>query len=340
MANHNDTLVLVTGASGFLGLHTVLGLLKEGYRVRGTVRSEKKAEPLREALATHTEGTDRLEFAIADLASDDGWAEAVAGCRYVIHVASPIPKGIPRHEDDLIIPARDGALRVLRAAVEAGVKRVVMTSSLAAVVYGHVRDGSCTHDENTWSVVDGLNPYEKSKTIAERAAWDFVADKELELVVINPGLILGPLLTAESPTSAEAVRKFMAKEFPGVPRLGYATVDVRDVAAAHIAAMTSPEAAGERFCCANEHTWMEEIVEVINRNFADRGYKAATRRLPNFVVKGVALFDKVTRQVVPELDQRQDVDTSKIRNVLGWKSRGLEEMVVDMGESLIAHDLV
>lgn len=338
--NKSATLVLVTGASGFVGLHTVLGLLKEGYRVRGTVRSEKKAEPLCEALAPHTDGIERLEFAVADLASDAGWAEAVADCRYIMHVASPIPKGIPRHEDDLIIPAREGALRVLRTAVEAGVERVVMTSSLAAVVNGHVRDGSRTYDENTWAVVDDLSPYEKSKTLAERAAWDFVADKKLELVVINPGLILGPLLTADSPTSAEAVRKFMAKEFPGVPRLGYATVDVRDVAAAHIAAMTCPDAAGERFCCANEHTWMEEIVEVLNRNFTDRGYKAATRRLPNFVVKGVALFDKVTRQVVAELDQRQDIDTSKIRSVLGWKSRGLEEMVVDMGESLIAHGLV
>ncbi len=341
MTTHDDTPVLVTGAGGFVGLHTVLALLRDGYRVRGTVRSERREAPLREALAAHTEHADRFEVAVADLGSDAGWDEATRGCRYVQHIASPIPAEIPRHEDELIVPAREGALRVLRAAADAGVERVVMTSSLAAVVYGHARDGSKTFDESDWSVVEGLNPYEKSKTLAERAAWDFARERGLEFAVINPGLILGPLLSADTPpTSSEAVRKFMAKEFPGIPRLGYACVDVRDVAAAHVAAMTAPSAANERFLCAGEHTWMEEIVEILNRHFAERGYRAATRKLPNFVIRGVALFDKTTRLVLPELGNRQDIDSSKIRERLGWKPRGIEEMVVEMGESLIRYGLV
>ncbi len=341
MTAQQDSTVLVTGISGFVGLHTALALLREGYRVRGTLRSQKRAAPLREALARHTDVADRLELVDADLSSDDGWADAVRGCRFVHHIASPIPAELPRHEDELIVPAREGALRVLRAASEAGAQRVVMTSSLAAVVYGHARDGSRTFDEGDWSIVEGLAPYEKSKTLAERAAWDFANTCGLDLTTINPGLILGPLLTGDSPpTSSEAVRKFMAREFPGVPNLGYATVDVRDVAAAHVAAMTAPGAGGERFCCAGEHTWMAEIVEILNRNFADRGYKVPTRRLPNFAIRAASLFDKTVRLVVPELGKRQDIDTTKIRDRLGWKPRSLEEMVVDTGESLIAHGLV
>jgi nucleoside-diphosphate-sugar epimerase len=341
MSANQDSIVLVTGISGFVGLHTALALLKEGYRVRGTLRSQKRAAPLREAMARHTDVADRLELVDADLSSDAGWADAVRDCRFVHHIASPIPSELPRHEDDLIVPAREGALRVLRAASEAGVQRVVMTSSLAAVVYGHDRDGSRTFDERDWSIVDGLNPYEKSKTLAERAAWDFANQRGLDFATINPGLILGPLLTSDSPpTSSEAVRKFMAKELPGVPNLGYATVDVRDVAAAHVAAMTAPGAGGERFCCAGAHTWMAEIVEILNRNFADRGYKIPTRKLPNFVIRATSLFDKTTRLVVQELGKRQDIDSTKIRDRLGWKPRGLEETVVDTGESLIAHGLV
>ncbi len=341
MSENRDTTVLVTGASGFVGLHTVVGLLESGYRVRGTLRSQKRAAPLREALARHTHGGDRFEIVEADLGRDTGWKDAMLGCRFVQHIASPIPATLPKHEDDLIRPAREGALRVLSAASQAGVERVVMTSSLVTVVNGHVRDGTRKFDERDWAVVEGLNPYEKSKTLAERAAWDFAAEHSLELTTIAPGLILGPLLTADSPpTSSEAVRKFMAKEFPGVPNLGYATVDVRDVAAAHIAAMTAAGAGGERFCCAGDHTWMAEIVGILNRHFGDRGYKAATRKLPDFVIRAVALFDKTTRLVVPELGQRQDIDTTKIRERLHWKPRGLEEMVVDMGESLIAHGLV
>lgn len=342
--DRSQTTVLVTGASGFIGLHCVRELLEQGYRVRGTLRSPERAARLREALAKHVDAGDRLDFATADLTADEGWAEAVRGCSYVLHVASPLPRELPKHEDEIIVPAREGTLRVLRAAAEGGIERVVLTSSLAAVIYGHVRDGTRTFDENDWSITDDLYPYEKSKTIAERAAWDFVnglpEDRKLELVAINPGLVLGPVLEQDYGTSAEAVKKLMAREFPGCPRLGWAPVDVRDVASAHVAAMTTPEAAGQRFCCAIEHAWMQDMAVILKKHFADRGYKIPTRPLPDFLVRIVALFDKTARVALGDLGQYQTISTERIRRVLGWKPRSLEEMVVATGESLIEHGVV
>jgi len=336
--------VLVTGASGFIGLHCCLALLKGGYRVRGTLRDVARGESLRAALESHTEVGERLEFVAADLLSDNAWDDAVRDCRYILHVASPLPSGPPAHEDDLIVPARDGTLRVLRAAAAAGVERVVLTSSLAAVLYGHDRSGSRIFDESDWSIAEKCPPYEKSKTLAERAAWDFVAslpaEQSFELVVINPGLVLGPVLEKDSGTSGEAVRKLMAREFPGCPHFGWAMVDVRDVAAAHVAALRVPEAAGQRFVCATDHVWMQDIAKILDRRFRERGYKVPTRGLPNFVVRFFGLFDKTTRMVLHELDQHQYVTNQKIKDVLGWKPRSLEEMVVSMGESMIAHGVV
>lgn len=340
---HSDETVLVTGASGFIAMHCILQLLAAGWRVRGTLRTPSRAGKIRETLARHVDPGDRLEFATADLSRDEGWEEAARGCTYVLHVASPFPREVPKHEDDLIVPARDGALRVLRAAAAAGVRRVVMTSSLAAVVYGHVRDGSRTFDEEDWSISEGIGAYEKSKTIAERAAWDFARSPEakgLELVVINPGLVLGPILDEDYGTSGEAVRKLMRREFPGCPNLGWAPVDVRDVAAAHLAAMTTPEAAGKRFCCAIEHAWMADIARILDEHFAARGYRIPRRRLPDWLVRTVAIFDKTTRMAVHDLGQRQDVSNERIRKVLGWQPRSLDEMVAAMGESMIEQGVV
>lgn len=343
--NPADTTVLVTGASGFIASHCIIQLLEKGYRVRGTLRTPSRGDSMRKIIAEHVNPGDRLEFCKADLSSDDGWAEAVKGCTYVLHVASPLPKEPPKHEDELIVPAREGAIRVLRASSNEGVKRVVMTSSLAAVLYGHVRDGSRVFDESDWSKLETTpGAYEKSKTIAERAAWDFVeslpADKKVELATINPGLVLGPVLEKDSGTSGELIRKLMAREFPGSPNLGWAPVDVRDVAAAHLAAMTTPEAAGQRFCCAIEHAWVRDVALILDKHFRDRGYKIPTGKLPNFVLRLVALFDKTTRLVVHELGQRQDISNKRIKEVLGWKPRSLEDMVVSMGETMIKHGVV
>jgi dihydroflavonol-4-reductase len=339
MASIDDHAVLVTGASGFVAMHCILRLLNNGYRVRGTVRDASRSERVMEALARQTD-VSRLSLVEADLSSDPGWEQAVADCALVLHVASPVPREPPKTADEVIAPARDGALRVLKAAATAGVKRVVMTSSISAVLYGHTRDGSKIYDENDWSKLsDDVSPYDRSKTIAERAAWDYVKGlpdrQRLELVTINPGVVLGPILDNEFSISGEVVRKLLAAELPGIPDLGWAAVDVRDLADVHIAAMTHPEAAGQRFVVAIEHASWQQIAQILARHFGTRGFKVPTRRVPNFVLKIVSLWDKTARMAVPELGKRQDLSCERARKVLGWKPRDLETMVVDMAESMI-----
>ena len=336
------TTVLVTGASGFIAQHTILAVLAAGYRVRGTVRSLARADEIRRVLAAHTDRVDRVELVLAELTSDAGWREACRGCRFVLHVASPLPSKPPKHPDELIVPARDGALRVLRAAAAEGVARVVMTSSVAAVLYGHDRDGRRSYDEADWSKLSAeVGAYEQSKTIAERAAWDLVAalpaGQRLELVTVNPGLVLGPVLSADFSTSGEVVRKLLKRELPGCPDIGWAVVDVRDVAAAEVAAMTTPAAAGQRFIVAIEHASMSDIARILADKFAGRGYKIPTRKVPGWLLKLVSTWDKTARLAVQELGKRQDLSSQRARTVLGWRPRSLDTMVVDMAESMIAH---
>lgn len=339
-----DTTVLVTGASGFIAQHTIIALLASGYRVRGTVRSLARSAEIERVLGVHAELGGRFSLVEAELTRDEGWREACRGCRYVLHMASPLPSAPPKHKDELIVPARDGALRVLRAAVAERVERVVMTSSIAAVLYGQARDGK-TYDESDWSILsDEVGAYEQSKTIAERAAWEYVkalpADQAIELVTINPGLVLGPLLSSDFSVSGEVVKKLLQRDFPACPDIGFAVVDVRDVADAHVAALTAPGAAGQRFIVAIEHAAMLEIAKILDREFGPRGFKVPTRRLPNWLLRTVSIWDKTARLAIQELGKRQDVSSARARDVLGWKPRSLEAMVVDMGESMIAHGAV
>ncbi len=335
--------VLVTGASGFIALHCVVQLLQEGYAVRGTVRSAEREQEVRDVAKRHVDADDRLSFSHADLAADEGWADAVADCEYVLHVASPFPAGIPKDENDLIIPARDGALRVLKAAAAAGVKRVVLTSSIAAVAYGHGDKDS--FDENDWSDVSGagVGPYEKSKTLAERAAWDFVNGSDangLELVVINPGGVLGPVLSERSGTSAEMVRRLMMRELPACPRIGFPLVDVRDVASAHLLAMTNSNAAGQRFCCVNGFAWFEDVAKILDAKFAAQGFRVPTKRMPNFLVRIIALFDPTVKLILSRLGRRSEISNKRILEVLNWKPHSIEEMSIDMADSLIEFGIV
>ena len=344
--DHANTTVLVTGASGFIGLHCVLQLLKEGYRVRGTIRSQGRANEVREAMSAHLDAdvVTRLELVEADLSRDDGWEDAARGCTYVLHVASPFPNRVPEHEDELIKPAKEGTLRVLRAAADAGVRRVVLTSSLAAVSGGHPHDNSRVFTEEDWSIVDACPPYPKSKTLAELAAWEFVdgleGDAPMELSVINPGAVLGPVLNRHYSTSGEVVRKLLMRELPGTAKLGFPWVDVRDVASAHIAAMTIPEAAGERFCCAIEFAWIGEVADILAKRFGPDGWKVPTRKLPAFLVRIVALFDPTVKVVVSDLGRVRNVSSERIRKVLDWKPHSLEEMSASMGEMMIEQGIV
>jgi len=336
--------VLVSGATGFVGLHTVIQLLQEGHTVRGTLRSPKREAEVCESVARHVDANDRLSLHQCDLTSDEGWDNAIAGCDYVLHVASPFIIGTPKHEDELIIPARDGALRVLKAAAKAGVKRTVLTSSVAAISAGHDRDTKHIFNEDDWSVIDSpeTGAYEKSKTIAERAAWDFVKSDGagMELAVINPGAILGPILNSDSGTSGEIVRQLMTRAMPACPRVGFACVDVRDVASAHLAAMTMPDAAGKRFICAIEFAWFSDIAKILDERFSKDGYKIPTGELPNFVPRIMQHFNPVLKQIVPNLGKRRDYDNARIKSVLDWQPRSLEEMSVSMAESMIEFGVI
>ncbi len=336
--------VLVSGATGFVGLHTIIQLLQHGHTVHGTLRSPKREGEVRESIARHVDAGDRLSLHQCDLMSDEGWDDAIAGCDYVLHVASPFIIGTPKHEDELIIPARDGAVRVLRAAARAGVKRTVMTSSVAAVSAGHARDANHIFNEDDWSVIDSpeIGAYEKSKTIAERAAWDFIKSDGagMELAVINPGAILGPILNSDSGTSGELVRQLMTRAMPACPRIGFSCVDVRDVASAHLAAMVTPDAAGKRFICTVEYAWFSDIAKILDKRFRKDGYKIPTGELPNFVPRIMQHFNPVLKQIVPSLGKRRDYDNARIKSVLDWQPRSLEEMSVSMAESMIEFGVV
>ncbi|MGW5108371.1 SDR family oxidoreductase [Nocardia sp. NPDC004123] len=319
-------LVLVTGASGYVAGHVIQELLGQGYRVRGTVRSAARATAVAELLPG-------VELAEADLGSDAGWATAVAGCRYVLHTASPFPSGVPEHEDELVRPAVDGTLRVLRAAAGSGVERVVVTSSIAAVEVGN--EGHLL-TEADWSDTEQCDAYQKSKTLAERAAWDFAAQHpNLELAVINPGMIIGPILRAEAGTSVDGIRVLLAGGMPGVPRLSFATVDVRDLAVAHRLAMETPQAAGNRYICAGEELSFPQMAQILAQR-----YRVATRVLPDWLVRLSARFNPDARTAVRFLGRAAQLSAAKAEHDLNWTMRPVADSLLDTAESLIHFGLV
>jgi dihydroflavonol-4-reductase len=332
-------LVLVTGGSGFVGAHCILQLLHQGYRVRTTVRSLAREADVRAMLKVG--GADAgapLSFVAADLNADAGWAQAVAGCNFVLHVASPIPPNAPGHEDELIVPARDGALRVLRTARDAGARRVVLTSSFGTVGYGPQPTGR-PFSEIDWTDVDGdISAYVKSKTLAERAAWDFMAREGgvLELAVVNPGAIFGPVLGPDYSVSAGIIKRLMDRSMPGCPRLSYGIVDVRDVADLHLRAMTSPVAKGERFIAiAGDSMTIQQIALLLKARMGDAGARVPTRVLPDWAVRLVGRFDSSVAQIVPALGKTKPASNDKARRLLGWAPRSSEEAVLATAESLV-----
>lgn len=332
-------LVLVTGGSGFIGSHCIVQLLNAGYCVRTSVRSLSREAEVREMLKRGgVEPGDAFSVVAADLSADAGWKEAVAGCSYVLHVASPFPIGVPKREDDLIVPARDGALRVLRAAHDAGVRRVVMTSSFAAIGNDPANpDGVFT--EKNWSDPSAdIGAYAKSKTLAERAAWEFIAREggALELTVVNPVGVYGPLLGPHIAASIELVRRLMAGEIPGCPRLMLNIVDVRDVAYLHLRAMTDPAAKGERFLAVSgECMSVQQIALLLKGRMGAAGARVPTREIPDWVIRLGALVDPTIRQIAPDLGKVKRASGEKARQMLGWSPRSNEDAILATAESLL-----
>ena len=336
--------VLVTGGSGFVGSHVILQLLTAGHTVRATVRSMSREGSVRTALkGAGADAGSRLSFFAADLVRDQGWADAVAGCDYVIHVASPLPIAPPKTEDELIVPARDGVLRVLKAARDAHVTRVVFTSTCGAIYYGHPPQ-TAPFDETSWTDINGgeMSAYVKSKAIAERAAWDFMKAEggALELSVVNPSGIFGPVLGSDFSSSIELVKRLM-DGMPGCPKLYFGVVDVRDVADLHLRAMTNPAASGERFIAVSGNVMsMLDIATVLKARLGRDAKKVPTRQLPNWVVRLAARFDPGMRTLLPMLGKVRNATSAKAERVLGWKPRSREDAIVATAESLLQFGIV
>jgi nucleoside-diphosphate-sugar epimerase len=337
--------VLVTGGSGFIGSHCILQLLASGHTVRTTVRSlEREAEVRGMLKVGGAEAGDRLSFFAADLLSDEGWAAAMRGCEYVLHVASPFPSRVPKDENEIIQPAVEGTLRVMRAARDEAVKRVVLTSSFAAIGYGHPRQEK-PFTEADWTNVKSKDvlPYPKSKTLAEHEAWNFMGRERggLELAVVNPVGVFGPVLGPDLSTSILIVQRLLDGAVPGCPKIWFGAVDVRDVADLHLRAMTHPDAKGDRFLAvAEDFLSFRDVAMILKSRLGERARKVPTMQIPNWIVSLVARRDPAAKQILPELGKRKNATSEHAQRVLGWKPRSREESIVATAESLMQLGLV
>jgi dihydroflavonol-4-reductase len=337
-----DRTVLVTGGSGFLGGWCVAELLRHGHSVRTTVRDLSREDEVRSRVRNLVVGSagaaadSRLSFVAANLHDDSGWEQAVDGCEHVLHVASPFPLVQPKDPDELIVPARDGTLRVLRAALKAGATRVVVTSSVAAVG-GSAKGSGRPLDESDWTDLDdpSVSPYARSKTIAERAAWDLAAEwgETERLATVNPGAILGPVSGPDRSPSLEVIQRLL-NGMPGTPRIGFNLVDVRDVAALQIRAMSDPEAGGRRLLAVRSFEWMADVAAVLRDRLGEEALKVPKRSVPDLMVRAMGLFDPGIRSVVGQLGRRQEYSSAAAEG-LGWAPRPTDETIVDCARSIL-----
>lgn len=331
--------VLVTGGSGYIAGFLIRALVAKGWTVNTTVRSLKREAEVRGWLGVPQE---LLRFFAADLENDAGWAEAMAGCSHVAHVASPFPVGAPSDEE-LIVPAREGALRALRFARGAGVERFVLTSSVAAIAYGHPGEPR-TYTEADWTDVTApkVGAYIKSKTIAERAARDWMTAEggAMEFCSVNPSAVLGPLLSDDFSTSIQFVQRLMNGSVPGTPRIGFAVVDVRDLADLHVLALERPGLNGERFIGAGKFLWMKEVAAILRGGLGPQARKVPRRGIPDVVVRLLALFDPTIRQVTGELGRERACSPEHTAAVLGWRTRDEAESILDTAWSLLERGVV
>ena len=327
--------ILVTGGTGFIAGWCIVLLLRQGFAVRATVRDLAREPALRRSIASQVDAQDRLSFRVADLTSDAGWDAAVSGCRHVLHIASPLGRHAPRDRDALVAPARDGALRVLAAATKAGVDRVVMTSAAATA---RRRGSSDISNETIWADPDDplLDPYRRSKILAERAAWDFIARAEgrTTLTTILPGAVFGPILPGGDPAAVWVVGNLLKGSPPRLLNLGLSVVDVRDLAALHVAALTAPQAPGQRFLATGHFMWMPDLAHVLRERLGHVAAKVPQRVLPDMLVRLLALAKPQLRMFVNDLGQRREADNGKARAVLGFDPRPAADTLVDCARSL------
>ena len=332
--------VLVTGASGYIAMQIVLQLLQGGYTVRGSIRSLDKEQHLRDIFARHVDANDRLEFVELNLLSDTGWSDAVQGCTYMLHTASPLPSPDIKDENELIQPALEGTQRALKAAATANIKRVVLTSSGNAILDPTQYTPTRVFTEADWAEPGNVDPYSKSKIMAERAAWDIAKQHEIELVAICPGLVLGPILEDRVQSSVRVIADSLKRELPAIPNAGFPIVDIRDVADAHIIAMTHPQAVGKRFICSTEYWTLWDLVSLLNESYGAQGYQIPMRRLPNFALRFFGLFDKSLEQLILWLGKDMKLSNEQLTSTFGVEPRPVKQAILDTAQSLIDKKLV
>jgi nucleoside-diphosphate-sugar epimerase len=331
---------LVTGGSGYIAGFLIRQLIENGWTVHTTVRNLKREAEVRGWLNVDN---SKLKFFAADLERDAGWAEAIAGCTHVAHVASPFPLAIPKHPDELVVPAREGALRALRFARAAGVKRFVLTSSMAAIAYGHGK-GDKIYNEADWTNLEdpGVLPYPRSKTVAERAARDWVRAEggEMEFASVNPSGVFGPLLSDDISTSIEIVKQMLDGKVPMCPDIGFGIVDVRDVADLHYRALTAEGVKDERYVCSGPFLKMIDVAKILRADLGEQARKVPTRRMPNWLLRVFALVQPDAKQLLGELGNIRGGDSSHAMKALGWTMRSPEEAILATAHSLIERGIV
>jgi dihydroflavonol-4-reductase len=339
-----NTSILLTGITGFLGSHTAIQLLNKGYKVVGTLLNKDRISSIQEIIGKHTAHINNLTFAEADLNDPDIWPQLTKNADYVLHVASPFPRVLPKHENDLVIPAREGTLNILKAAAANNVKRVVMVSSIAAVVYGKPKNElNKVFNENDWT--DETNKkdttaYFRSKAIAEKAAWEFIKqnDSGLQLTTVLPGAILGTVLEKDFGTSANIVIKMLDGSSPALPKIGFDIVDVRSVADLLIRAMEMPQAAGKRYIASSGYLTFKEIALILKKHYPNR--KIPTWELPNFAVRLFSNFDASLKPILIDLGIKRKTDISKAEEELQWEPLPAQEAVIACAKSVFENGIV
>lgn len=334
--------ILVTGATSYVGTHCIAELIARGYAVRGTVRKLDKGQAVTEAIERHLGKEPDIEYVETDLMSDRNWDEAMKGVDAVLHVASPFPMQQPEDPKEVTEPAVQGTIRALKAANDNGVKRVVLTASVASIIYGHPARQERPFNEEDWTNPDGrdVTPYVLSKYLAEKAAWKFADENNMQITTIHPGLILGPLLRKEAGTSVDVIRKFLHGEMPGSPKVQFPIVDVRDVARLHVDALESQQAIGQRYLATSEAFWFHEIGAALKTAVPEFSRKLPKFVMPNWLVKLVSVFDKDVSAIVPQLGKEMATDNSKTRNTFDWQPVAAIESIAATAESLKEHNIV